>query len=946
MSFITRTHRMVASLTAYVLVVPILAMGSANAVEPAEVAAASGSFFDVGSDNQFFDEISWLAAEGISTGYTDGSFRPLQPVNRDAMAAFMYRLAGEPAYTPPASSPFRDVTTRTQFYKEISWLASKKISTGYPDETYRPVQPVNRDAMAAFMYRLAGSPTYTAPATARFTDVGTGVQFYKEISWLASKKISEGWPDNTYRPVQPVNRDAMAAFMYRYAGSPAPIQSAPPTLSKQRSDLQVIIAAAQQEYVNSRPFISSLPRPNGVVVQDAIALGTGELQKVAVAVREADTQAKIDQVAPRVRDERLRAATVKTSAAQLKRVVELRITQQDIARKLLADRGAARITEANYQAGKSRAAGFTTQLAADAANQLSVIGKVVQPKPMLATGWLDELQGGTKPIPSAPGWVGFAGGCALPYADPKFAPRLPAAGPGVATNNNLVARAKVTGETDATVGPIHRQMIREASRQAATSLTVEQLWRGYPERVARLGYGWLEAGDVPARDSLRSDAKKILAAGPESMNTLTASHLLLAAATGSDWSSATGMEETVLIRWLGPITCLHEDRENFVDAASNIAAIHNSATFAAAAVFLEKQPLLSAALARESLVSIQPALKLILTDGGTQEGPGYWTYQSRALASLYSTLPNVYSTLPVAMPPLAKTSGYALNSTALDGVPTAFGDAEPNKLIPLMPAWDAYSRGDRAVAAWVEKELIEKPDAYLMWWRVQPGALPAKKSSVYPLTGLAALHLPAGTAVLKGGDNAASHGHLDLGSLAFYRKGVQWSIDPGGELGSPAGYYSAGTRWNFWKTSTSAHSTLSVAGANQPLTAKAATTMQSPTSASVNLTQALAGSNSAKRSIEHTQTGMTVRDTVTSAAGIPLTWQWVTDAAVTVDASSNVAVLSKNGKQVTIQLGGVPGGSKLSVVQAPETSNTGATLRIVRLVMPKVTSLNLTAIVK
>ncbi|WP_366215033.1 putative Ig domain-containing protein, partial [Arthrobacter sp. SRS-W-1-2016] len=138
------------------------------------------------------------------------------------MAAFMYRLAGSPGYTAPATSPFTDVPPGTPFYKEITWLASQGISTGWtePDgsKTYRPLNSVNRDAMAAFMYRFAGSPAYT-PQGISFTDVGADNHFYSQITWLASQGISTGWtePDGskTYRPLGAVNRDAMAAFMYR-----------------------------------------------------------------------------------------------------------------------------------------------------------------------------------------------------------------------------------------------------------------------------------------------------------------------------------------------------------------------------------------------------------------------------------------------------------------------------------------------------------------------------------------------------------------------------------------------------------------------------------------------------------------------------------------------------------------------------------------------------------
>ena len=120
-----------------------------------------------------------------------------------------------------ATSPFRDVTPSTQFYDEITWLANNGISTGWDvpgGKEFRPVTPVNRDAMAAFMYRLAGSPAFTAPKVSPFRDVTPSTQFYKEITWLASKGISTGWDvpgGKEFRPVSPVNRDAMAAFMYR-----------------------------------------------------------------------------------------------------------------------------------------------------------------------------------------------------------------------------------------------------------------------------------------------------------------------------------------------------------------------------------------------------------------------------------------------------------------------------------------------------------------------------------------------------------------------------------------------------------------------------------------------------------------------------------------------------------------------------------------------------------
>ncbi|NEG72867.1 S-layer protein, partial [Bifidobacterium ramosum] len=46
-------------------------------------------------------------------------------MKRQDMAAFLYRLAGSPAFDESkAGNPFRDVTSRTPHYKEILWLAS------------------------------------------------------------------------------------------------------------------------------------------------------------------------------------------------------------------------------------------------------------------------------------------------------------------------------------------------------------------------------------------------------------------------------------------------------------------------------------------------------------------------------------------------------------------------------------------------------------------------------------------------------------------------------------------------------------------------------------------------------------------------------------------------------------------------------------------------------
>ncbi|WP_243400525.1 S-layer homology domain-containing protein [Arthrobacter sp. Bz4] len=72
----------------------VLVIGAGTLVAPTQATAAT-TFRDVPSTSQFHTEITWLATQEISMGWPDGTFRPLQSVARDAMAAFLYRLAGE-----------------------------------------------------------------------------------------------------------------------------------------------------------------------------------------------------------------------------------------------------------------------------------------------------------------------------------------------------------------------------------------------------------------------------------------------------------------------------------------------------------------------------------------------------------------------------------------------------------------------------------------------------------------------------------------------------------------------------------------------------------------------------------------------------------------------------------------------------------------------------------
>jgi hypothetical protein len=200
---------------------------SAVLATPSGGGGPTQTFTDVGSTHPFFADVEWMAAEDISEGYQPGpTYRPSAAVSRQAMSAFMYRLAGSPAFADPPSSTFGDVSVGSTFYTEIEWMASEGITTGTPASPkplYKPSAAVSRSAMSAFMYRLAGSPTFVDPPSSTFGDVAPGHQFFTEIEWMAAEDITEGTaasPKPLYKPTSAVSRGAMSAFMHRLADGP------------------------------------------------------------------------------------------------------------------------------------------------------------------------------------------------------------------------------------------------------------------------------------------------------------------------------------------------------------------------------------------------------------------------------------------------------------------------------------------------------------------------------------------------------------------------------------------------------------------------------------------------------------------------------------------------------------------------------------------------------
>lgn len=107
-------------------------------------AEASG-FTDVSATHANADAIAYVKAEGIVSGYADGTYRPDQTINRAEFTKIItVALYGQAMIDQCGSFyPFSDVPRDAWYVKHVCRARDGWLLSGYPDNTFRPAQNIN-----------------------------------------------------------------------------------------------------------------------------------------------------------------------------------------------------------------------------------------------------------------------------------------------------------------------------------------------------------------------------------------------------------------------------------------------------------------------------------------------------------------------------------------------------------------------------------------------------------------------------------------------------------------------------------------------------------------------------------------------------------------------------------------------------------------------------------
>lgn len=146
-------------------------------------------------------------------------FCPDRPVSRSEMAAFLIRAMGLENQLVPYQGTFSDVPQGQWYTAYVETLAANGVTTGYADGTYRPERPVIRAEMAVFLVRAFNTAT-VPPAIGIFDDVPPTDWYAPQAEQIYSDGITQGCRTNplSYCPNDQVLRDQMASFLAKALG--------------------------------------------------------------------------------------------------------------------------------------------------------------------------------------------------------------------------------------------------------------------------------------------------------------------------------------------------------------------------------------------------------------------------------------------------------------------------------------------------------------------------------------------------------------------------------------------------------------------------------------------------------------------------------------------------------------------------------------------------------
>ena len=138
----------------YTFTMPAAAV-TVKAVFAAQETDPDFPFADVAKGQWYADGVAWASANGVVSGYPDGSFRPNDTITREQMAAILYqyaRIQGKLDDSRADLSIFSDLDSLSAYAKEpMSWAVAQGLFSGVSADTLAPGGSTTRAQAAVIL---------------------------------------------------------------------------------------------------------------------------------------------------------------------------------------------------------------------------------------------------------------------------------------------------------------------------------------------------------------------------------------------------------------------------------------------------------------------------------------------------------------------------------------------------------------------------------------------------------------------------------------------------------------------------------------------------------------------------------------------------------------------------------------------------------------------------
>lgn len=171
---------------------------------------------DISPGQWYYTAVEYGLMQGYFSGLEDGRFGPDEPLNRAQLAQVLWTMDGS---MEAEQAHFFDVSSDDWFYQAVAWCRQQRLISGYQDGTFAPYAPLTREQLASILCRYArysGANLRGSTDLSRYDDYEDISSWaYDSMQWAVANRLLTA--DGTaLRPGDTVTRAELAAALYAY----------------------------------------------------------------------------------------------------------------------------------------------------------------------------------------------------------------------------------------------------------------------------------------------------------------------------------------------------------------------------------------------------------------------------------------------------------------------------------------------------------------------------------------------------------------------------------------------------------------------------------------------------------------------------------------------------------------------------------------------------------